>query len=831
MHLATHSNPLSRRFTRLCTVAAAAVAVAIAGVAPPVAAAAEDKGPYAEDHFDRAAIGTWGSAPVGGAWSSITPAVLESRGGAGVFHLEPSTFAVNTLTAESELDSSVRFTFWPSMLPERGNGATTSAILRAADGYSYQARARITASDRIAMTISRYDGSTSKETVLVADTVILRDIAADDRYSIDFSATGDDEVALAARLWKAGTTTPKWQLTYADRSAERIARAGVAGVGAYLSSGTPAMDVMVDDFTATRVVPSEPAQEPQPAEPAEPTEPGPAPKPTDPEDPTTPALPTSSGSAAVGTTTYAVPSGALFVTARGSASGSGTSQSPYGSLAHAVAKAPSGATLVLRAGTYHESVTIPIGKKLTIQSYPGEAVWLDGRSKVTGWQPSGSTWAVSGWNHNFDHRVSFSKGSDETSRWTDSVNPYAGYPDQVWIDGVVQRQVGAASQVTAGTFYVDTAQKRLVLGSDPSGKTVQASTLQKALTLAGSGSTVRGLGVRGYATTVNQMGAITAEVPKITLENLVVTQNATIGLYAWAADHRFRNLTITKNGLMGIGANKADRLSLTDSQIDGNNVERFKPAPVSGGMKITASSDVVIEGNSFSNNTTAGLWFDMSAYNATIVGNTISGNGRYGLLYEASEKALIADNMFANAGHTALMIYNAGNVQVWNNTFSANARTFWFMQDERRQTDSSLATKIPWVVKNITVKNNVISYGTGSCPLLTQDVTRKWYGNDFGITLDSNLYHRASSTAPSNFACWANGGAGTRSFKTLDDFRAHTGGDQRSKLLEGASPLTPSYTLTSSAAKLVSGIASPLPSSIATRIGAISGALLGQLTP
>lgn len=837
MLFATHSKPHTRRFTRIPTIAAVAFAVTIAGMAAPTAASAAETGAFAEDHFDRTSATGWGTAPTGGAWSSINSAALTAANGAGVFRLKPSTFVVNTLAAEPELDSSVKYTFWPSELPKSGNGVTTSAVLRAADGYSYQARARLTSSNRIVVTISRYDGSTSRESVLVSDTVALRDVTASDRFTIEFSATGDAEVSLAARVWKAGTTAPAWQLTHKDGSAGRIAKAGAAGVGAYLSSGTQALDVMVDDFTASSATGTQPA--PAPTEPAEPTAPSvpsqPAPTtpttPTAPETPSSPAPAGASGSAAVGSTKYAVPSGALFVTAKGANSGSGTAQSPYGSLAYAVSKAPAGSTLVLRGGTYHETVTIPIGKKLTIQSYPSEAVWLDGSSKVTGWQQSGSTWSVGGWNYIFDRRVSFSKGSDETSRWTDSTNPYAGYPDQVWIDGVAQRQVGSASQVKAGTFFVDTSQKKLILGSNPSGKTVQASTLQKALTIGGAGSTVRGLGVRGYATTVNQMGAITAEVPKITLENLVITQNASIGLYAWAADHQLRNLTVTQNGLMGIGANKADRLLITNSLVDGNNVERFKPAPVSGGMKITASSDVVIEDNSFSDNASNGLWFDMSAYNATIVGNTISDNSRYGLLYEASEKALIADNTFTNAGHTALMIYNAGSVQVWNNTFASNARSFWFMQDERRQTDSALASKIPWVVKNITVKNNVVSYGTGTCPILTQDITERWYGNDFNITMDSNLYHRASATAPANVACWANGSAGTRSFKTLADFQAHTGGDKKSKLIEGASPLTATGALTASAQKLVSTIATPLPSAVASRLGVPAGALLGQITP
>lgn len=840
MLFTSHTSPHTHRVARLITATALAVSVVVAGVLVPSGEANAASDSVAQDQFDRTTKGTWGSATAGGAWSSVNPSVLGTASGAGVFRLKPSSFAVNTLKAAPLRDASVAFSFWASMLPKSGNGVTTSAVLRAADGYSYQARARLLSSGRIAMTLSRYDGRTSKETVLVADTIVLRNASVTDRYTIEFTATGDAAVALSARLWKTGTTAPDWQLRYTDRSAQRIVRAGASGVGAYLSAATPALDLWVDDFAAGPAKAPSPAPTPTPApnpapapnpvpapNPAPAPNPNPAPNPA--PGPVTPPA-SSAGSAKVGTTAYPVPANAVFVTADGPSRGTGTKTSPYGSLTRAVAKAPAGSTLVLRGGNYHESVTIPIGKKLTIQSYPGEAVWLDGSSAVSGWKKSGSVWAVSAWNHAFDRRVSFNKNSDETSRWTDATNPYAGYPDQVWIDGTALRQVGSAAQVTAGTFFVDTAGKRLVIGSDPSGKSVRASTLQKALTIGGAGSTVRGIGVRHYATTVHQMGAVTAEVPKITLENLVITRNSTIGLYAWAADHTFRNLTVTENGLMGIGANKADRLTVTDSLITGNNTERFKPAPVSGGMKITASNDVVIRGNDISRNTTAGLWFDMSAYNTTIVGNTIDGNGRYGLLYEASEKAVISDNLFTNAGHTALMIHNSGNVQVWNNTFAANDRTLWVMQDERRQDDRALATKIPWIVKNVTLKNNVISYGTGTCPILTQDLTEAWDGNDFGMTLDSNVYHRASSTSPSNFACWANGSAGTRSFKTLEDFRAHTGGDKKSRLLEGASPLTSTFQLTAAALKLTGSVASPVPTSIVSRAGAITGLPLGQVS-
>ena len=51
--------------------------------------------------------------------------------------------------------------------------------------------------------------------------------------------------------------------------------------------------------------------------------------------------------------------------------GSGSAAAPYGSAQTAIDKAPSGSTIVLRGGTYRESIFVPKGKQLTIR-YTGK---------------------------------------------------------------------------------------------------------------------------------------------------------------------------------------------------------------------------------------------------------------------------------------------------------------------------------------------------------------------------------------------------------------------------------------------------------------------------
>lgn len=786
----------------LATIALAAEAVVVA--ASPASAAAS----ITADDFSRTATAGWGKTPQGQEYTASPASAATVKSGVGRFTLKSGTAATATLKTVARADATISATIGVQTATSSGNGVTFQLALRSGSGYQYQARARFATGGRLVLWISRYDGSTAKETMITPGTIALRNLSSESRVRLEFTATGTTSVQLQARASVVGTTASAWQAKGTDTSAARISSAGAVQVGTYLSASSATTVAYVDDLT---VDPATATSTPTPT-------------------PTTPPSESSAGSLPVGSANYPVPSGAIFVRA-GATGGDGSQAKPYGSLGAAFSKAIDGSTIVLRAGTYHESVLLSKRSNVTIQSYPKEAVWFDGSSRVTGWTKSGDAWVVDGWTYDFDSRVSFSRGVDESRRFLDPAYPMAGHPDQVWINGSPLAQVGSRSALSAGKFFVDDSADRLYIGSDPSGKTVEASTLDHAIQVQAQGAVLRGFGVRRYANTLSSMGALTAEVPRITFENLVATQNATVGIYAWASGHRFRHLTVTDNGLMGLGANVATGLSLTDSVFSGNNREHFKWTPVSGGVKITKSEGVVISGNTFTDNVTAGLWFDDSSYDVKITNNIVRGNSTLGMLIEATDKVVIADNYVHDNGK-GVVVFDAGDVDIWNNTLVGNTRTLEFMQDERRQINSSIAAKIPWVMRDVVVKNNVLSYGSGGCPVLTQDLTQRWSGNDFGITLDGNLYHRQSASSPGNFSCWANGSDGTRSFKTLDAFRAHTSADRNSAAREGAAVTDAAFAVTSSAAKAPGLSPRGLPAAIASLVGvATNTARIGAISP
>ena len=566
----------------------------------------------------------------------------------------------------------------------------------------------------------------------------------------------------------------------------------------------------------------------------------------------TPTLPATGaprpGSVPVGQASYPVPSGAIFAAPDGNDAAAGTAAAPVRTIARAVAVAPAGGTVVLRGGTYRETVTLR-SKALTLQNQPGEAVWLDGSVPLTAWTTEGSRWSTP-WTTRFDSSPTYTQGApDNTEPGWQFINPaypLAAHPDQVFVDGEPQRQVGRLSDVVSGTFYVDQAAGRLWLGRSPQGRTVAASQLQKAMSIQAAGSVIRGMGLKNFAPSVWHMGSVTIEAPRVRLENVVVTDAATTGISVLDADVTLANVTITRSGMLGLHTRFADRLTVVGADISTNNVEHFNQAPTAGGAKAAQSRGITVQNSRFADNDGTGFWEDMSCYDSLITGNTFVGNAGHGLFLEISAKALVADNLFARNNGFGIIVNNTSDVQIWNNTLVGNSRPLNLVQDDRRNTrrsDPAVDPRLqwpdpamPWTLGPVTVRNNVIAdaNATANCLLCVEDYSNQASGAQMRISSDSNLYHRRTATSPAWIVVWARdkGIVDPFVFRTLAEATAKVGQEARGRELTGASILDASDRLGTQAQGLVESVAEPMPQSIAARLGWPTGTkALGRVTP
>lgn len=496
------------------------------------------------------------------------------------------------------------------------------------------------------------------------------------------------------------------------------------------------------------------------------------------------------GAATVGTTAYAVPKDALIVAPSGDDAAAGTRKAPLRTLGKAVQAARSGGTIVLRGGTYHETVTVPSGKRLTIQSYPREAVWLDGSSAVGRWTARGGAWESDGWTARFDSSPTYTQGAPESDdpdfRFVSPEHPMAAHPDQLWVGGEAQRQVGSRGEVKGGTFYVDEAGGRLVMGSDPRGRDVRASTLGEAIAIRGAGTVLRGVGVRRYATSLPQMGSVKVAAPDVIVENVAVTDSATTGLSVLAPGARVQKVTATRNGLLGIHGNEADGLRLVGVRAARNNLEHFKYSPVSGGVKVTRTRTVTIANSVAVDNLGKGLWLDESVRNASIAGTRVVRNADHGIVLELSAGAVVAGNVVRDNGGDGIKVNNTSDVQIWNNTFSGNGRTVHLVQDRRKPGDPGTPGRDPrrrtpdpaltWRTGKITVSSNTLAAPRpgADCLLCVEDHSRERSGAQMDLTVDGNAY-AAGGAAPRWLVVWPKGKGDPATYGDLGGFRSATG--------------------------------------------------------
>jgi parallel beta-helix repeat protein len=831
-------------FVTAIAVSVGGILVANAEAQPDRAVASADTSRFVagdivvQDDFARTAPASWGSAPTGGLYTLSAPEYFSADGQSGVASPpRPGSSLTATLASVASLNVSATTTVAVDALPTAGNGMSVGLQLRTAGMTYYQSTLRLSPDGRLLVGIYRVNGDTSNQSTLVSEIAVAEGVAAQTDITLEFQATGTETVELSTRAWPAGASKPEWQSVASDSSAERIPTAGGLGLWTYLSSGSDAGVARFTSVAATSLeleVAAPAPGEPAPVEPA--PDPAPEPEPGEPQV-QAPGARAAAGSAEVGTTDYTVPVDAVFVAPNGSDTASGRRDAPVATISEAIRRAKNGGSVVVRGGTYHESVVVPRQKKLTIQSYPDEEVWLDGSRKVTNWASSGAAWVSTGWTATFDSSPTYARGKPEnpTPGWqfVNPSHPMAAHPDQVFINGTALDQVGSRAAVKAGNFYVDYAADRLYIGSDPAGKTVKASDLVKAITVASPGSVVRGLGVRNYSPSVPDMGAVSVAAKNVTLENIEIDDSATTGFSVFETGATLRNITVARSGMLGGHASYADGMVADGLLFVDNNVESFNRAPVAGGFKVHRSRDVTISDSVFSKNAGNQLWFDESVYDMTVTGNDVLDGTGYGIVIEISDTATIADNLISRNALDGLFIHNSGNIAIWNNTLTANARNINIVQGSRQA--SNLSTPghdprqklpdptMPWVSANISLANNVLADGTFKCVLCVEDYTHARSAAQMKVVSNGNVFKRTTVSSPAWAVVWSRGPGNPATYNTLADFTRATGQDANSLALDGVGAFGSTERFIASLVQSEKSVARPLPATVARLVGKSTG--------
>lgn len=508
------------------------------------------------------------------------------------------------------------------------------------------------------------------------------------------------------------------------------------------------------------------------------------------------------GSAPVGSTSYTIPAGSLFVdAATGSDSAAGTFAAPLHTVERAIALVAAGGTIVLRGGEYHEGRSggqssyagITLTKAgVTIQSYPGEAVWFVGASRVTSWSSGGGYWSAS-FATALNRSASWSFDTSASFAW--SGRPYAANAEQVWLDGTALTYVATTAELGPGKFtvtgtlsgYTFTASAYHI-GEDPTGRDVRIGDLQTALTLVAPDCTLRGVGAKFYVGSVAHSGVFKSARNRCGFENVLVQDCLQVGIHQLGGgsaaapdgvDQWLRNVTAIRCGMIGLSSNNANNLNYYRVRAEYANWRGFANEPASGCAKLTRQRGTVIRESVFSHSYTGGIWFDEMVAGVDLINVDVCDNAVVGVHQEISGLLRMVNCLVSRNGFTGIHIMSSSITRIWNCTVTGNgwkpatekvlssgteplAREIRWNLDSRAPVRSSSTNRdarypipdpdgITWEVQSAQVRNCILGGGAsiyGHQALVddrrSSGVSKAW--TTAGLDWDNNLYSRPTGS-------------------------------------------------------------------------------------
>ncbi|KAI6230644.1 hypothetical protein M3Y99_01044000 [Aphelenchoides fujianensis] len=362
----------------------------------------------------------------------------------------------------------------------------------------------------------------------------------------------------------------------------------------------------------------------------------------------------------------------IHVSLDGDDANGGTRGVPLRNLRTAIERAEPGEWIIMHGGLYYNISLGVITKAITIHALPHEQVYLLGSVPVDGWTKRGANWAVE-WNNPF----AAYQPAAECTRLDDT--GFKCRPEQVFVGGELLTQVGAESEVKVGTFFVDNAAGRLVIGSDPTGRTVEVSVQESAFSLNNAAS-FRGIGFAHYGSHLGH-GAVIANGANDTYSffyNCSFVQNAGDGVMFNGPHHVVQFSAINYNGMRGIHVKKS-----TSSLVVLNSVSfNFQRAPnfsaCTGDSCLLAAVDishasggsVSVDLNTFHSNGANGLRVTADTP-TSVIRNLAWGNALAGFVFTRANDSIFASNV-AVGNAIGMHLISCPEAFVYNNDFVGN---------------------------------------------------------------------------------------------------------------------------------------------------------------
>lgn len=366
-----------------------------------------------------------------------------------------------------------------------------------------------------------------------------------------------------------------------------------------------------------------------------------------------------------------------------------------GTLQNLINSAAPNSVVTVPACIYREAVIV--NKSITLDGKG--AAEIRGSDIWTGWNKSGTTWVST-------LTVPYMTSGGECHSGTTRCK----WPEQVYVNGESMLQVG--SNPVGKQFALDSS-RRVILGTDPTGKSVEVTTRTFWLKAGANNVTVKNFTMK-HAGNAAQTGAIgNGDFSYMTIDG---------GNFSWAhgnnvqlskgTGHKLLNSDISYGGQQGSGVGGTDNVLVQKNRIHHNHTEDFAIGWSAAGDKSAVLNNSTFDSNIVHNNKGPGLWCDVECNNVTYSNNIVFNNTDEGIFYEISTNGKIFGNkVWGNGfGKGDVWCYSAGilvassdHTEVYNNTVAWNFINI-SMLSQMRQTKSNP----DGISDNISIRDNFI---------------------------------------------------------------------------------------------------------------------------
>ncbi|MBL8327778.1 MAG: right-handed parallel beta-helix repeat-containing protein [Rubrivivax sp.] len=419
--------------------------------------------------------------------------------------------------------------------------------------------------------------------------------------------------------------------------------------------------------------------------------------------------------------------------ARASDTGPGNASTPLRSLAEAARRLQPGDTLRIARGVYREPLVLPrrawnSSTRTVIERLgTGGEVLIKGSAILSGWQKS-------------------SQGVLSIALQTEPQQVFVGGRALAQIGGtifggfpeVANHELAALHQSQGGIWpaRVKGDQSRLVEGSFHYNRASATLFVRSAVALVDGSNievsqtphllladdvadlTIRNLSFEhSNTTTTSRRGAVAIKGSRVLVEGIKVRLADGKCLSLNADDSEVRRSSFDQCGQLGIGA-RGRNIAIRDNLVRNNNTRGFNKWWEAGGMKFTGDGglrDSRVERNLVSANRGDGIWFDWGNEGNLIATNTTAFNSGFGIQYEASSRATIADNRSYGNGQRGIYVVDSHSVDIVHNFSAGNGLEGIAVVKERAAQGSGELDFRPFRIK---VMGNLVAWNKGSALVL-----------------------------------------------------------------------------------------------------------------